>query len=346
MRHRRVFVDGTKIFEFPDSKISDPQQITGSKLPIRGQVIKLTRDDGYVTLCELQVDDGPLWVRFTPSFRSTQAERTRVSQSGFAHEQFLSDLQRISADQHRRSNFTVQVTVTELTVRRAGAQDAVRMEILPRVILSVETAYKVVRESGGVAGVTCRVLHDVPYSVTGTQDVRNVRTTLHLLTAKCAGDGSCDMDTGRCISGCLEGFDGDDCTLKVMSSITGLLVGGLLGAGALLGVSVLLAAFIIRGRQRPRDSASSDDPNGCQTGVYVPSGDIRTRDNADGDTTESEPQPSGSSESVYTPLEIYENPYLIRTYSVLRIGRGHAANGNTQGDHSAAPYENIEIATN
>ncbi|KAK7481920.1 hypothetical protein BaRGS_00026828 [Batillaria attramentaria] len=63
---------------------------------------------------------------------------------------------------------------------------------------------------------------------------------------QCAGDGSCNVNTGRCIGGCLEGFLGDVCTQKRQGdvNVAGPIAGSLLRTGALIGLSVFSALVV------------------------------------------------------------------------------------------------------
>ncbi|KAK7493652.1 hypothetical protein BaRGS_00015164 [Batillaria attramentaria] len=139
---------------------------------------------------------------------------------------------------------------------------------------------------------------------------------------QCAGDGSCDMDTGRCISGCLEGFEGEACTLKLLpvlskdSSIpAGPVIGGVLGAVALVGVTVLLGILIKRRRGLREAATAGGDASACPTGA----------NNSPGATQSSicpENNKTGT-DVTYAPLEEYFHPDDLSPYTTLSTDRSH-----------------------
>ncbi|KAK7489620.1 hypothetical protein BaRGS_00019015, partial [Batillaria attramentaria] len=52
-----VYVDQTLVFTFPTYTAASPNpQVITSNLPRRGNIIKLTKGNDYVTLCELQLE--------------------------------------------------------------------------------------------------------------------------------------------------------------------------------------------------------------------------------------------------------------------------------------------------
>ncbi|KAK7486578.1 hypothetical protein BaRGS_00022244 [Batillaria attramentaria] len=133
-------------------------------------------------------------------------------------------------------------------------------------------------------------------------------------------------------------------------NLAGPLVGGLLGAGALIGIAILLAAFIIR-RRRSRDTSNSADTDGGMymdkeyflSPVHFSSGNAPIEDVTEGDKPETE---TPGNESNYAQLEKYENPDDIRPYSVLQDGGKLPKYLNIQSDQETALYQNTTVSKN
>ncbi|KAK7493643.1 hypothetical protein BaRGS_00015155 [Batillaria attramentaria] len=157
----------------------------------------------------------------------------------------------------------------------------------------------------------------------------------------CLPGDVCDKHNGHCLHGCRDGFDGELCDLTASESsgtqdggdIVGPVVGGLLGAGALIGLSILLAAIIRR--QRSRDGPTSRDCDERREAQFSPE-DAQARVDTEGLKTD-----TSDADTHYESLEKYENPDDIKPYSTLEASHGRRTNVNIQGDKEAVLYHNI-----
>ncbi|KAK7461586.1 hypothetical protein BaRGS_00038671, partial [Batillaria attramentaria] len=115
--------------------------------------------------------------------------------------------------------------------------------------------------------------------------------------------------------------------------IVGPVVGSVLGAGALIGLSILLAAIIRR--QRSRDAPTSRDSDERREAQFSPE-DAQARVDTEGLKTE-----TSDADTHYESLEKYENPDDMKPYSTLEASHGRRTNVNIQGDKEAVLYHNV-----
>ncbi|KAK7493645.1 hypothetical protein BaRGS_00015157 [Batillaria attramentaria] len=159
----------------------------------------------------------------------------------------------------------------------------------------------------------------------------------------CRDDDVCNNTNGHCPRRCREGFAGDRCDMTARESsasqdggdIAGPVVGGLLGAGALIGLSILLAAIIRR--RRSRDTPNSRDPEEKVNGRRAQSSheDAQVRVDTEGLQTE-----TSDADTHYESLEKYENPDDIKPYSTLQTDHDNPTNMNIQQNKKPVLYHN------
>ncbi|KAK7461585.1 hypothetical protein BaRGS_00038670, partial [Batillaria attramentaria] len=156
----------------------------------------------------------------------------------------------------------------------------------------------------------------------------------------CREDDVCNNHNGHCPRGCRDGFDGDLCNMTASESsggdIVGPVVGSVLGAGALIGLSILLAAIIRR--QRSRDAPTSRDSDERGEAQFSPE-DAQARVDTEGLKTLK--RETSDADNHYESLEKYENPDDMKPYSTLETDHGRLTNVNIQGDKEAVLYHNV-----
>ncbi|KAK7486580.1 hypothetical protein BaRGS_00022246 [Batillaria attramentaria] len=296
----RVLVEGTEIFQFSSPQPKQPLPLTGGKLPIKGQIIKFEKKLGFVTLCELQVDGCAL------GYYGGRCDS-------------LCGKGCVNNNCNRQDGSCTCLTgwtspkCTECDSGYYGVESCEECGYCSEGDVCNNTNGHCPRGCrDGFDGDRCDKCASNRWS-----------SDCSLSCGQCAGDGSCYVHNGHCVNGCVQGFGGDNCTLEIVAStvppqdggnLTGPIVGGLLGAGALIGISVLLAAFmIIRRRRKSRDTPKPADTDSA----HVSSEITPVRDVTEGDKPETE---TPGNESNYAQLERYENPDDIRPYSMLQDG--------------------------